>query len=398
VGSGTATQIIQPGGQFYKTAGFLIVRVFSHLVKLLPNGLVFAMGGKLSPSYSYLRSEYDGRRKRTTTRWTLGLPAAGCEWDRKDPKNGCTFCAFREELDLLTFGGYQYPASVFNKLVRAAYRAAKTSKPEVLVLYNGGNFLNEREVPVSTQLLIADLVGKGSTLNELYVESLPQFITAERVTPIVERLRGKRLTVALGWESSNDFVRQAFINKGMPRRMFLEKAALLKKLGGYPVCYAFIKPLGLSEHDAVEDAVDTVKDLANIGIDEIQIEAATVQGNETPMAKAYHLGKYRPPWIWSVIEVVLRTHHLSGRSFIYLGWFSDEPKPKAVPSNWGCDECREKLLASIQRYRETYDIKHLKGLSCTCKDEWRREIEEDKRSSARKLATYDATANRNAWG
>ena len=136
--------------------------------------------------------------------------------------------------------------------------------------------------------------------------------------------------------------------------------------------YVFLKPIGLSEKAAIQEAEETITYAFNKGSKEVALEAAFVQEG-TVMEKLFNLGKYRPPWLWSVIEVVKKTYHLG---FVHVGRFNDEPAPIAVPSN--CPLCTDRVSAAIQRYRENHSLKELESLSCECQKEWKKILKNNK--------------------
>ena len=100
--------------------------------------------------------------------------------------------------------------------------------------------------------------------------------------------------------------------------------------------------------------------------DKINFEAAFVQKG-TLLAAFYEKGEFRPPWLWSIIEVLKRTHHLNN---IQIGNFNDEPPPITIPHN--CPKCSSQIEKIIQQYRETNNIHLFDELDCECKEEWRK--------------------------
>ena len=80
------------------------------------------------------------------------------------------------------------------------------------------------------------------------------------------------------------------------------------------------------------------------------------------MEQFYRRGEFRPPWLWSIIEVIKGTCNLGD---VRLGGFEDEPPPIAIPSN--CSKCSEKIEEMMQKYREINDIKLFDNLDCECK-------------------------------
>ena len=182
----------------------------------------------------------------------------------------------------------------------------------------------------------------------------------------------KKLKVGIGLESANDEFREVNINKGFGLKEYEGAMTVLKQCGAQSLTYVLLKPIGLSEKEAIEDAISTIDYAFRVGTDEIAIESSFIQPG-TAMEKLYRQGDYTPPWLWSIIEVAKRTHALG---FVQLGSFNDEPPPIATPSN--CGKCDHALLKAIARYRQSHSLQDLQNLNCECKDKWQKEVKKNK--------------------
>jgi len=68
-----------------------------------------------------------------------------------------------------------------------------------------------------------------------------------------------------------------------------------------------MKPPFLSESEAVEDMKQSVRRCADVeGCHTVSMNPCNVQ-NYTMVAELYHDGGYRPPWLWSVCDVLEST-------------------------------------------------------------------------------------------
>ena len=70
------------------------------------------------------------------------LPGSGCEWARKKHK-GCSFCAFNAAIDEVT-GGRLITFDEMMEFFKSAASKVAGSAPELLALFNGGNFINDK--------------------------------------------------------------------------------------------------------------------------------------------------------------------------------------------------------------------------------------------------------------
>jgi len=310
--------------------------------------------------FSYIESIYDPLWKRMVYRWVLELPGAGCEWFKKT--GGCTMCGFNQSTYKFTFGGKLYPPFVFRLIFYYAYWLIRKAKPEILVIYNGGSFLSDKEIPPKTQLAILNFVRQHKTIKKIMVESRAEFVNPEKIAEYKYALGDKELEIAFGLESANDRVRNDCLNKGMSKKTFARAIRLCKSFFGFKsFAYVFLKPHCLNEREAIEDAVKSIEYCFKTGVDEVSLSCAFVQQN-TPLHELYKLGQFQPPTLWSIIEVIQKTADLGP---VRIGSFDDEPLPIAQPHN--CGQCDPELLVAIEHYRLHQDPAIFTGLTCACK-------------------------------
>jgi hypothetical protein len=318
-------------------------------------------------SFSYCDMSFDFAQGKAVPRWVLLLPGAGCEWYKKT--GGCTMCGFNQSTRLYTLGGRLLPSFVFNFLYWLGGRKARRVKPEQLTIYNGGSFLSDREIPLAFQLGVCEKVARHENLGSLLVESRAEFVTEGKLDQFLALLGGKKLWVAIGLECVTDEIRNRYFRKGLSRESFERAVKLLRDKGCSVLAYVFLKPLYLKEGEAIEEAVKTIEYAFRVGVSEVALECAFVQQG-TAAEISYRRGEFRPPRLWSVIEVAQRARSLGP---VRIGGFSDEPPPIAIPEN--CPVCTPLVANAIDEYRRTNDIRFLDGLTCGCRDDWKKEIQ-----------------------
>ncbi len=302
---------------------------------------------------------------RTVKRLTLLLPGRGCAWYKSS--GGCTMCGFSQKLEEVN-KRWTFSSSDLIGLFELAELLSRSEEPEILSIFNGGSFLNENEIPLETQLAIAKAVGSHPTLEALFVESRPEFVTEERLLQLLDVIGEKRLEVGIGLESVTDVVRENYIHKGFNLQSYERAVKILKGHGVNVLTYVFLKPLNLSEREAIEEAVKTIAYAFEVGSDEVSLSSAFIQEG-TKMADFYKRGEFKPPWLWSIIDVVRQTAHLGP---VRIGSFEDEPPPIAIPHN--CDKCSLKTERALHEYNLTRDINVFDDLSCECQKQWLEEI------------------------
>lgn len=346
----------------------MFVSLVAKIVKLLkPLGLRKNLLNLIfsGERFFFVDQIYDFSARQIRKRLVLELPGKGCTWYKTS--GGCTMCGFNKKLDEVN-RRWKFSAADLMGFFKIADLLSQSEKPELLYIYNGGSFLNEKEIPLEVQLGIAKAVAKHSTLKVLFVESRPEFVTKERLIPLLDVLNGKRLEVGIGLEAVTEKVRNEYIHKGFPLTKYREAIEILKNHGVMVLTYVFLKPLGLSEREAIEEAIRTIKYAFEVGSDEISLSCAFIQEG-TKMAEFYRRGEFRPPWLWSIVEVVRRTSHLGP---VRVGSFKDEPPPIAIPHN--CKKCSKKVEEALEKYNLTREIAVFNNLNCECHTFWKKEI------------------------
>jgi hypothetical protein len=263
-----------------------------------------------------LHEEYEPFLNQMVLVSTLGLPAGDCAW-HSSPSRGCSVCGFNSkygEKAKLTRRGKPWPDFAMKALINLNKKLVSYRTPEVLSVFHGGSFFNADEVPIAIQRKVVSLYFNSPNFKKLFLESRPEFLTAERLALLAEHKIGKKksIQVGIGLESSNDYVRNGIINKGMSLDSFLKAVKTLREMGISPFAYIFLKPHRLTERQAIEDAVSSASFCFENGVDVVSFSCAIVQKG-TILHDLWSDGKYRPPWLWSVIEVVLRAREIADK-------------------------------------------------------------------------------------
>lgn len=301
---------------------------------------------------------------RVVKRLILEIPGRGCAWFKES--GGCTMCGFNQKLETIN-KRWNFSASDLIAFYKIAESLNRDENPELLCIFNGGSFLNEEEVPLETQLAIAKAVHSHPKLRLLFVESRPEFVTNDRISQLLNFLQQKKLEIGIGLEAVTDKVREEYIHKGFNLTDYEKAVGVVKTHGAYLFTYVFLKPFHFSEKEAIEEAVRTIEYVFEKGADEVSLSCAFVQEG-TQMAAAYKKGEFRPPWLWSIIEVVYRTAHLGP---VRIGSFKDNPPPIDIPHN--CPKCSQKVERALQEYNLSRDISIFDQLFCECKNQWKKE-------------------------
>lgn len=288
----------------------------------------------------------DGRAAESLT---VILRTVGCRWNR------CTMCGY---------AGEGAPATSDDLIAQFEY-AMQRSSPEVSVvkIYTSGSFLDPQEMPVAARdEILKRLESLG--IKKLVIETRPEYVAEQTISSCLSRLPTE---FAIGLETSSDLIREHVIRKGFSFQDFVDAAHAVHDQGGRVKAYLLLKPPLLSEGQALRDAVASAC-AAAAHADILSLNLCNVQRN-TLVERMWQRGEFRPPWLWSALEVIKSATCPIVCDPVGAG-------TRRGPHN--CGQCDDALAAAIRKHAITQDTAAFAGLDCECKAAWRElmEIEE----------------------
>ena len=279
------------------------------------------------------------------------LKTRGCYW--ADAK-GCSMCGYAKD----TLGRSATPEELAEQFDRVLTRYR--GEPYVKV-YTSGSFLDDREVDSeSRQRFVRAFSGRA---RRLLFETLPEFATAETLAPLRAAFAGE-LEVALGLETADPLVLARYVHKNAPPEAYFSAADRVREAGARAKAYLLLKPPYLTEAEAADDVVRSIG-IAAQRFDALSVNPVHIQ-NGTVVEWLYHRGRYRPPWLWSVVEALSRGARDRGSarlvSFPTAGGLARGPH--------NCGECDARVLAAIEEASLAQEFGPLDELDCECKATW----------------------------
>ena len=298
---------------------------------------------------------------------TVILRTKGCHWWWS---SGCTFCGyFNDTRDDVTNGD-----------LHAQWTAAKEKfdnfKDQAMVkVYTSGSLLEDREIPVEFQeTVLRDCAQLGK---ELIVESRCEQLTEEKLAWATSI--NPSFTIAIGLEAYDDEVLRFHVNKGFSTASWDRAVTNLEKHKLRIKTYLMFKPPFMNEADALDHCVRWIEAVAERS-DEISVNPMNIQRG-TVIDRLHRHNEYRPPWLWSLVDMIQRAHptiHPKG------GINGDDDQvsrlivhPTAggkIRGSHNCGACDAEVVAAIERYAVSGSLDEFEGLTCSCQQQWETEL------------------------
>lgn len=291
---------------------------------------------------------------------TIILNTGGCRWARA---GGCTMCGYVAE----SVEGGTVPHEALLDQIEACLeheREHADAPAELVKIYTSGSFLDEREVPAETRRAIASTF---SDRERIVVESLPDFVDRETLEDFTTV--GLDVDVAIGLETATDRVRHDCINKYFDFEDFQRASETAADVGAGIKAYLLMKPPFLSESEAVTDMKRSIRRCAEHA-HTVSMNPTNVQ-RHTMVEELYHDGGYRPPWLWSVTNVLRETADVDAIVVSDpVGHGSDRG-----PHN--CRECDDRVQTAIKDFDLRQDPSVFDQVSCDCERTWNAVMERE---------------------
>ncbi|MGF7119292.1 archaeosine biosynthesis radical SAM protein RaSEA [Methanobacterium oryzae] len=293
------------------------------------------------------------------------LPTPGCAHALSE-SGGCTMCSYIADSPLENVSSSQL-IDIFKNLMEKHEIKPKT----VVKIFVSGSFLNEKELPKEARDEILKILNKEENIEEIVVESRPEFVTEEIIKNCCDLLPDKIFEISIGLESSSDYIKEYKINKGFLNEDFKRAINIIKNLkSNYKItskAYLFVKPILTSEKEAIEDAVASAKYAEKIGVDRISFCPATIHKG-TLMEILWRRGSYQPPWIWSILEIIKKV-----RSEVKIPVIMDTSGFGTRRGPFNCKKCNKKFKNLIIESNLKQTIPE--EFKCECKDKWIADVE-----------------------
>ncbi|MDI6708415.1 MAG: archaeosine biosynthesis radical SAM protein RaSEA [Candidatus Thermoplasmatota archaeon] len=275
------------------------------------------------------------------------LRTRGCKWALQ---SGCSMCGYINE-------AAQVDVSDENLLLQVEGAMRNYRNEKIVKIYTSGSFLDTDEISENAQTKILEFVSRAE---KVVIESRPEFVNKEHLSKLIKKCN---LEIALGLESSNPLILEKSINKGLKLEDYVRAAKIINELGIKLRTYILIKPPFITEEEAIVDAVNSAK-FASKYSQTLSFNPVNIQKN-TLVEYLWKRKEYRPPWLWSVLEV------LKESKTEVKGWLICSPTGGgSARGAHNCGKCDSAILRATREFSLTQNTNVFDNLSCDCKQRW----------------------------
>lgn len=315
-------------------------------------------------------------------RWKLGIDTTPCIRSRKGKR--CSFCGF------LNHHGQVSPLEV-GQVFNSVFKNGDLCDVDRIELYVSGSFFDDEEVSFNSRLEIIESIGETG-IEEVILESRPEFTTEENLQALAEVIEPGRITIAVGVETTDDNLRRG-LSKDFSMKDVTVSIDRIARAGMNFQAYLLLKPPAIGDDkEAVVDVIQSSRTIMGLtrrmncpltlAIQPFFLARSSVVAQEA--LKGDHI---RPPWLYSVALTVKLLDAMRARDGtgcrVILGNEVDNVDIVLASSNYSgdgsvcsCSEGIRELLrgVNISRDRLEESVDSVLGSQCRCRTAWRSEI------------------------
>lgn len=293
--------------------------------------------------------------------FTIILRTRGCKWALGD-QGGCTMCGYIKDSYTKDINP-QYIKNQFLKAWNAKIEEIKADNNNfILKIFNSGSFFDDDEIPEEIRDFIFEKISHIDKIQEVVVESRVEFLDEKKIKMMKKILGNKHIEIAIGLETTNDYIRLNYLNKGLYYKDFISAVELCRRCQVGIRVYLLFKPPFLNEKSAIDDCVASIKKLTDLQVNTISINPVNIQKG-TLVEYLWKKKLYRPPWFYSLIKCL--------NSAIPSQEILNETRIVSDPSGAGTIRgihhsndriCNERMKEILQNFVLTQNVNEVKNI------------------------------------
>lgn len=245
------------------------------------------------------------------------------------------------------------------------------------------SFFDAHQMSKRARKKLYEIIQDNHNIETVVLMSRPDLISRQKIAEVRRNLPTQDIIVFMGAESADSFISTYCIDKGYTWSDVEKAAQILREYRVKPAVWILLKPPFLTEKEAIDDTVSSIQAALDSGF-EVRLMPNEVMAN-TLTDLLHKRQRYRPPWLWSIIEVLRHFNTKQLKSIDISGPHFEIPSDtvpvtlhssEVIRQPHNCPECDRKVRAALQRYKQNRDLSVFDNLECECKKEWKTEIEE----------------------
>lgn len=279
----------------------------------------------------------------TGYRFVLGFRNKGCIYWREAPFYiGCYNCGYCSSILPTLRPTTKDMETQFETALEDAFKSG--IKFDVIEFLSDGSFFNDEEISSELRKSLMKRLSTMDNINAILVETRPEFINRDKVVELLNDLgKDKKVRIAIGLETYDDFIRNACINKGYNIAEFEDTIKCLNEFNDRieVFVYALVKPAFINEKESIDDIIATAKELSSllekydINVT-LKLEPAVVsQGTILDILYFGDKEKYKTSYTllsyWSILEILCRADIENIKVPIRIGAREDMDVVEKIP-------------------------------------------------------------------
>ena len=298
----------------------------------------------------------DRLKNGTGKEFTIILRTKGCSW-ALGQKGGCSMCNYVQDSLIREITSKNIINQFEFALMKKLDEINNSTDNYVIKLFNSGSFLDDNEISNEVRKHIFKKIVEVPEITEIVIESRVEYINEEKIKEVKDLSNGKYLEIAIGLESTDNHIRNNYVNKGLEYEAFLNSIKLLKKYNLGIRVYLLLKPPFLNEQAAIDDCIKSIEDLINLNVNTISINPVNIQ-KDSYVEYLWRQNRYRPPWYYSLFKV-LREILKNYTNIESIRLISDPSGAGTKRGIHNClkRECNAKMQETLKNFVLTQDAK-----------------------------------------
>lgn len=232
-------------------------------------------------------------------RVVIGIPSKGCSYARTK-WGGCSVCGHVAS----PLWNHQITSDVILDDFRGSLALAQAGSARTVCLYTSGSFPDPSEVPLEIRSSVLSETAKIPSIQDLWIESLPQFLSASFLDEAREILGPRvRLRVGMGLDTADDTLRSVLFQRHIRFAAYQSAVDRCRSRGVDTEAYLVLGHPLLDPTYWATDAASSVErafeaGFAAVSLEPVAMQPATIQW---ALEKVGHLVS---PSIWDIVDTL----------------------------------------------------------------------------------------------